>query len=180
LRFAETYGGTHTMKKPQQQLNIGQLENELNHLPMRELRQRFATSYGYTTQTRHRQHVIHRLLWAAQRDACGDISENARIRAMKIADDRDARERFPLAGLTSVGKQKQTPRTVPYTPKDELLPGTVLCREYQGENIRVLVLEDGFEWNGEIYKSLSATARAITNTRWNGRLFFGLTKGGAK
>lgn len=167
------------MKKPQQ-LNIGQLENELNHLPMRELRQRFAASYGYTTQTRHRQHIIHRLLWAAQRDAFGDIGENALMRAMKIADDRDARERFPQPGLTSAGKQEQTSRTVPYKPENEMIPGTVLCREYQGETIRVLVLENGFEWNGEIYKSLSATARAITGTRWNGRLFFGLTKGGEK
>jgi hypothetical protein len=58
------------------------------------------------------------------------------------------------------------------------LPGTVLCRNHQGVAIRVLVLEKGFEWNGEHYKSLSAVARAVTGTRWNGRLFFGLTKGG--
>jgi len=165
------------MKKPQQ-LNIGQLENELSHLPMRELRQRFAASYGYTTQTRHRQHIIHRLLWAAQRDAFGDISHKARTRALNIADDRDARERFPQPRSVSNGQKAS--RTVAYKPAIELIPGTILCRKYQGNNIQVLVLENGFEWEGGTYKSLSATARAITGTRWNGKLFFGLKKGGTE
>ncbi len=53
-------------------------------------------------------------------------------------------------------------------------PGTVLQRDWKGKRVRVLVTDDGFEWNGEVYGSLSAAARAITNSRWNGRVFFGL------
>ena len=52
--------------------------------------------------------------------------------------------------------------------------GTRLIREYQGVEHTVTVRHDGYEWEGRPYKSLSAIARAITGTRWNGLLFFGL------
>ena len=52
--------------------------------------------------------------------------------------------------------------------------GTRLIREYQGVEHSVTVLHDGYEWEGRPYKSLSAVARAITGTRWNGLVFFGL------
>ena len=52
--------------------------------------------------------------------------------------------------------------------------GTRLIREWQGVEQIVTVTQDGFEWQGRPYKSLSAIARAITGTRWNGWVFFGL------
>jgi hypothetical protein len=54
------------------------------------------------------------------------------------------------------------------------IAGTKLIRGYQGDQHRVTVLQDGYEWRGRPYKSLSAVARAITGTRWNGWVFFGL------
>jgi len=58
----------------------------------------------------------------------------------------------------------------------DLLPiaGTRLIREYQGTEQIVTVTQGGFEWQGRPYQSLSAIARAITGTRWNGWVFFGL------
>jgi hypothetical protein len=50
-----------------------------------------------------------------------------------------------------------------------------LTRQYHGREIRVLTLDDGFEWDGQHFRSLSAVARAITGAKWNGRLFFNLT-----
>jgi len=52
--------------------------------------------------------------------------------------------------------------------------GTKLLREWDGAEHTVTVLKDGFDWQGRKYKSLSAVARAITGTRWNGYRFFGL------
>ena len=52
--------------------------------------------------------------------------------------------------------------------------GTKLIREWDGIAHTVTVLKDGFDWGGQRYKSLSAVARAITGTRWNGYRFFGL------
>ena len=58
--------------------------------------------------------------------------------------------------------------------RDRPITGTRLLREWQGVEQVVSVTSDGFEWQGRPYKSLSAIARAITGTRWNGWTFFGL------
>jgi len=58
--------------------------------------------------------------------------------------------------------------------RDRPITGTRLLREWQGVEQVVTVTADGFEWQGRPYKSLSAIARAITGTRWNGWVFFGL------
>jgi hypothetical protein len=58
--------------------------------------------------------------------------------------------------------------------RDRPIAGTRLLREWQGIEYVVTVTADGYEWQGRPYKSLSAIARAITGTRWNGWLFFGL------
>jgi hypothetical protein len=60
----------------------------------------------------------------------------------------------------------------------ELRPGTLLVREWAGAQQRVMVLGDGFAWNGATYASLSQVARAITGTRWSGPRFFGIDKAG--
>ena len=60
-----------------------------------------------------------------------------------------------------------------------LRPGALLVREWQGKLERVMVLEEGFAWNGKNFGSLSQIAKAMTGTNWNGHRFFGLrqTKG---
>ena len=58
--------------------------------------------------------------------------------------------------------------------RTELTPGTVLTREWDRRSQRVMVMADGFAWNGQTYDSLSKVAFAITGTRWNGPRFFGL------
>jgi hypothetical protein len=63
----------------------------------------------------------------------------------------------------------------------DLMPivGTRLIRDWQGTEQVVTVLADGFDWQGRPYKSLSAIARAITGTRWNGLVFWGLKRQGS-
>jgi hypothetical protein len=60
------------------------------------------------------------------------------------------------------------------SPRRQFKPGTVLVRDYQGERHTVTVVREGFEWQGRTYRSLSAIARAITGTVWNGPRFFAL------
>ena len=62
---------------------------------------------------------------------------------------------------------------------DRPIAGTRLIREYQGVEHCATVLADGVEYQGRPYKSLSAIARAITGTRWNGWVFFGIRRSGA-
>ena len=58
--------------------------------------------------------------------------------------------------------------------RPQVKPGTRLLREWQGRTYEVVVLDDGFSWQGMQYRSLSAIARKITGTAWSGPLFFGL------
>jgi len=86
------------------------------------------------------------------------------------------------SGLTAAQKRKLTPIAeelrkngiLSTGPAIRLKPGLRLVREWRGETHTVLVLEDGFEWNGERRRSLSEIAREITGTRWSGPSFFGL------
>ncbi|NKB39009.1 MAG: DUF2924 domain-containing protein [Gammaproteobacteria bacterium] len=74
--------------------------------------------------------------------------------------------------LYKVTKQASAATTPSYQP------GTRLIREWQGDTYEVTILEKGYLWQGETYRSLSAISHAITGTRWSGPRFFGL-KGGA-
>ena len=71
----------------------------------------------------------------------------------------------------------RTARNAMGRPRDARLPapGTVLLRRYKGHVHQVEVLDSGIFYDGELYKSLSAVAHAITGGHWNGFLFFGLT-----
>ncbi len=62
----------------------------------------------------------------------------------------------------------------------QLRPGATLIREWHGKTHEVRVLEDGFKWRGELWRSLSQIAREITGTRWSGPRFFGLQRRNAK
>ncbi|MDE3016370.1 MAG: DUF2924 domain-containing protein [Pseudomonadota bacterium] len=82
-------------------------------------------------------------------------------------------------GLTKETQQrlKQAMENAGAKPRlygDRLAAGTMLVREWRGVEHRVRVLDDGFDYMGRRYKSLSAIARAITGTNWNGWMFFGL------
>ena len=88
--------------------------------------------------------------------------------------DRIARDNARRRDAADRPKPKAVP-PVPPVPKDRSLkPGTLLVREHAGVLHRVMVMADGFAWNGVTYASLSEVARAITGTRWNGPRFFGL------
>ena len=78
--------------------------------------------------------------------------------------------------LEALGEQLDGGNVVTRRIRSNLKPmaGTRLIREYQGVEQVVTVLRNGFEWQGRPYQSLSAIARAITGTRWNGWVFFGL------
>ena len=74
------------------------------------------------------------------------------------------------------GRYRQDPnaKVEPIREPKRIKPGTRLLRQWNGKTHQVLVVEDGFEHEGQRYKSLSMIARKITGTRWSGPLFFGL------
>jgi Protein of unknown function (DUF2924) len=116
---------------------------------------------------------------ATAANAQGDLSERARHRALEIADDADLRIRAPgdfLVQPPYKETSKQTARTGVRRDSRLPRPGTLLTRQFKDRKIVVKVLEHGFEYQSQRYRSLSAIAREVTGTRWNGLSFFGLVE----
>ena len=80
----------------------------------------------------------------------------------------------PQHQLRQIAQQLKHAGAAPIRLRSQLKSGTRLMREWQGRTYEVVVLDDGFSWQGTRCKSLSAIARKITGTAWSGPLFFGL------
>ena len=98
-----------------------------------------------------------------------------RIQADRFGDlDHETRQLLDRTGAKDSGTA-MSGRLISFDQKrTELTPGTVLVREWDRRSQRVMVMADGFAWNGRTYDSLSKVAFAITGTKWNGPRFFGL------
>ena len=138
-----------------------------------ELRCEWERLNGEPARSMNRDYLWRRLAWRVQEIANGGLSDAANARLEELAPDSLQRTRSPLLPVLKTARS-----TAGLRVRDPRLPspGSVLTRQYHGQEIRVLTLDDGFEWNGERFGSLSAVARAITGQRWNGLLFFGLTQ----
>jgi hypothetical protein len=140
-----------------------------------QLRERFAEAHGETTRSFHKEFLIRRIAWRLQALEEGDLSERARRRAAELAKDADIRLRAPPR-LRLTGSECGTVITGTITRTNDGLPppGSLLTRDYKGQRITVHVLPKGFEFEGEVYRSLSAIAQKVTGSHWNGWLFFGI------
>src|SRR5262249_37352382 len=158
-------------------LNVSHENAALQQLGVKQLRARYAEVYGETTPAANKPWLIRRILWRLQALAEGDLSQRARRRAAELANDADLRL-LPLRAPAAPAPQAVTPPAP--APKDPRLPppGTVLARPYRGETLQVRVLDDGFEFRGRVYPSLSAVAKAATGSHCNGFLFFRLARNG--
>lgn len=112
--------------------------------------------------TFNRKTLEARLAYRIQELAFGGLSKDTRRRLKDLGERVDGGD--PLIRHARVDNRPAT--------------GTQLIREWQGEDHVVTVTPNGYEWGGRPYKSLSAVARAITGTRWNGWVFFGLKRQG--
>src|SRR5262245_45136158 len=143
---------------------------EIQKMTWTELRQLWRDIYKDEAGSGNTQWMRKRLTWQVQAQVLGGLSEAAKKRIEELT---------PLAlawlpwGHRSF-QQEHAPG--PRVERGRLKPGTTLTRPYKGRTIVVEVREDGFEYDGALYGSLSAVAKAVTGSHWNGHLFFGLTK----
>ncbi len=150
----------------------GMLSN-LRRLTLPELQREYAKLCGEPTRIAHKAHLIKRIIWRIQASKEGDLSERARRRAIELADDACIRLRPPAT------KQDATSITAAFNPSrnpKQPAVGTVLRRVYKGNTILVRVLEKGFEFDGERYRSLTAIATKLSGAHWNGFAFFSLNQ----
>lgn len=161
-------------------LNIAKEVATLNKMATGELKARYAEVFGEATRTGNRPWLVKRIAWRIQALAEGDLSERARRRAEELANDADLRVVPPADNKLTVAETKPR-KTLPLAPDKRLpAPGSVIARKYKMQTLRVTVRANGFEYEGELYPSLSAVAKKITGSHCNGFLFFGLAKGGKR
>ncbi|WP_295492008.1 DUF2924 domain-containing protein [uncultured Ralstonia sp.] len=130
----------------------------LPELPMPEIKALWLWLFGGDTPTHNRQFLERRIAYRLQE-----------MEFRKVDVGLLERNKRRIASLIETGKVKKRDRD--YRPA----AGTVLTREYQGVEHRVIVTQDGqYDFQGRMYPSLSMIAREITGTRWSGPLFFGL------
>jgi hypothetical protein len=139
----------------------------LRQMTVTQLKDKYLHLFGEPTRSGNKDFLCKRLAWRIQSLAEGGLSERAKRRAEELARDADLR-------LTIPRTTELTPKTVTAPLRAVPLPGTVLTRRYKGKTVQVTVLTDGFEHEGTRYRSLSAIAKAVTGTQWNGLMFFGL------
>src|SRR6202140_4493504 len=141
------------------------LEHEIAHLrglDLGGLRSRWQSVFQRSPPAHLTRHLLFAVIaYRIQADRFGELDhETKQVLDRTVAKDTGAVMSARLASFD----QKRT----------ELTPGTVLLREWDRQSQRVMVLADGFAWNGQTYDSLSKVAFAITGTKWNGPRFFGL------
>jgi hypothetical protein len=131
---------------------------QVRQMNLAELKAKFMELYGFETQSRSVTGLRKRLIYRVQEVYYGGLSQEDEKFLLQIA------EKDHLATIRKAGKSKK-----------KIIPGTRFSREWKGKTFEVTVQPDGkFECEGNTYGSLSAVARAITNTRWNGKVFFGV------
>jgi hypothetical protein len=135
---------------------------QLRDLDLGGLRARWQSIFQRSPPPRLPRHLLFAVLaFRIQADRLGDLDHETK----KVLDRTDANE----SGLTMANRLESLDRK-----RTDLTSGTVLVREWDRQWHRVMVLTDGFAWNGQNYDSLTKVAFAITGTRWNGPRFFGL------
>ena len=162
-------------------MNVGRQIATLKRMTVTELRRKHIEAFGEQTRSGHKDYLVKRIAWRLQAQEAGDLSQRARRRAEQLANDADLRTTAPKHPTddTAIGITTRA-ATLPPTNHDPRLPlpGSFITRRYKGREIVVKVRPKGFEFEGEVYRSLSAVTKAITGTHWSGYHFFKLRQNG--
>ncbi len=159
-------------------LNIGKEIAALKRMTVPELRRKYAQVFGEDTTSRHKEYLIRRIVWRLQVNQEGGLSERAQKRARDLAAGSDVRMTAPRPRLVTPGGET-TIASIEFPQDDRLpMPGAIITRRYKNQTVAVRVLPQGFEYEGEVYRTLSAVAKKVTGTHWNGFNFFKLGQAG--
>lgn len=141
----------------------------LKNAPVDELLKRYKELYGEDASGTHRLYLWRKIAYRLQEHEQGSLSAKAKGRLKTLIEEYDP--------INNKALRPDKPASCPsITTKDKRLPipGTIITKEYKNTKRQVKVLEKSFEYNGKIYKTLSAIAKEITGAHWNGYLFFNL------
>ncbi len=143
---------------------------ELRCMSVADLVERYEAAFGKPPRVKHREWLWRRIAWKIQERRFGGLSTVAKKRLNELIGELDV----PLGERTV-----RTKMNVRAKPSDPTL-GTTLVRQWKGIEVTATRVDGGWDCDGVVHRSLSAAARAITLSHWNGPLFWGLrTRKGA-
>jgi hypothetical protein len=136
---------------------------QLCDLDLKGLRVRWLNVFGKPAPAHLNQYFLFRIIaYRLQADRLGDLDAET-LKVLNQAAGQDGSVSAVSKNLARLDQRRFAPP-----------PGTVLVREWDRKSHRVMVIPDGYAWNGKSFDSLSQVAFAITGTKWNGPRFFGL------
>jgi hypothetical protein len=155
------------MRKPgkrKRSLQRRTLEDEITHLRDLDLmRICWQNELGRPAPEHLTRYLLFRIIaYKVQADRLGDLDAET-LKVLEQVARQKGRPSDVSRGLAELDQRRSAPP-----------PGAVLIRQWCRKSHRVMVLQDGFAWNGKTFASLSQVAFAITGTKWNGPRFFGL------
>ncbi len=139
---------------------------ELRRMPVAGLVERYEAAFGKPPRVKHREHLWRKIAWKIQERRFGGLSGAARKKLDELIAGLDVPQ------LTPRTKRAKTPTRVNGEPSI----GTTLLREWHGREVIATRTDTGWECDGVVHRSLTAVAKAVTGTHWNGKLFFNLTR----
>jgi Protein of unknown function (DUF2924) len=168
------------MMTAQEHAKIALEVESLRELTVSQLQHKWVEVWGEACRSRNKDFLRKRIAWKIQANAYGGLSERALARARELADESLLKVRAPAPPGPPLLQGKTVHHRI-HAAGDPRIPspGTVIVRDYKGRKLLVAVLEKGFEFEGRTYRSLSAIAKEVTGTHWNGVRFFGLDEGRA-
>jgi hypothetical protein len=140
----------------------------LKNKPLEELRAKYVDLFkGETPTSNNKVFLWRKIAYRLQEIEYGGLSAEAQTRINNLIDRYDPINNKMFRPQKSPGKVKNKERDTRLP-----MPGAILRKTYKGQLLEVKVLEKGFEYQNQHYKTLSAVAKAITGIHWNGYLFF--------
>ena len=150
--------------------NIAEEIEALKRTGTAQLLTKYRELFGDKAAPGNRIFLIRKLAYRIQERSMDGISPAARNKIRELIQTYDPINKIAVktsSGQTAASRDVRLP-----------MPGSFIIKTYKGNRIEVKVLENGFEYQGVIYKNLSAVAKAVTGDHWNGFLFFGYKRNG--
>jgi hypothetical protein len=166
--------------------------SRLQKMGVKELQQEYEKAFGKPTKSRNRKQLFSQIAKKIQADRVGQTGGDGSIKpTLTVKLERKKTTGKKATAKTAKTSAKKTAKTTtekkarqakPIGERDPRLPavGTTITKTYKGKTLNVRVLEKGFEYDGQVFRSLSGLARQITGQIINGFLFFQLLDRGSK
>ena len=140
----------------------------LQQLTMADLHARYKELIGAFSESNNRKFIERKIAYRMQEIESGKLNEDIQSKIQELIDSYDPVNKTNKKSKLNDSEVNRDGRLP--------IPGSFISKIYKGKRIEVKVLEDGFEYQSVIYKNLSAVAKTITGSHWNGFIFFGFKR----